>query len=280
MQLAIDFGLSNVDVVVGDATQQRITRLLTLRSQQPASIEGITRVLEGGGYRPSDFDYICVTGSRHRLLPDAFAGVRIVKVDEIAAIGRGGAWLAHSMLPGMGAMLVVSAGSGTAIVAAQGDTFRHVTGSAVGGGTLLGLSQLLLRTGDPQQVDALAQQGNASHVDLTLADAVGGALGWLPANASAVNFGKAALSAHASFAPEDLAAAIVTLISQVIGVIAVNAARAEGLREIVVVGHLVDMQSVRAVLRAVADLYQVRLHIPDNPGYATAIGAWLRAASR
>ncbi len=274
MQCAVDLGLSNMDVAVGNAADGQIARLLTVPGHPQAGVEEVTRALELGGYQPRDFEHICVTGGRHHLLPDAIEGVPVVKVNEIAAIGCGGAWLSRQAWPHLDAALIVSAGSGTAMVVARGGAFRHVTGSAVGGGTLLGLGRLLLGLGDPQTLDALAQRGNSSRVDLTLAEAIGSALDWLPADATAVNFGKAALPS-AAFEPQDLAAALVTLVGQVIGVIAANAARAEGLHDIVVVGHLVDMASVRAVLQAVADLYRLRLHIPPNPGYATAIGALL-----
>jgi type II pantothenate kinase len=67
---------------------------------------------------------------------------------------------------------VVSAGSGTAIVAGRGDQYAHITGSAVGGGTLLGLARLLLGTADPQEIDGLALQGDPNGVDLSLADVI------------------------------------------------------------------------------------------------------------
>jgi type II pantothenate kinase len=160
------------------------------------------------------------------------------------------------------------------MVAARGCTAAHVTGIAVGGGTLQGLGRLLLGTTDALEIDRLALQGDANHVDLTLVEAVGAAVGRLPLNANAVNFGRLA-QAEVPPLPEpwDVAAGLVRLVGQVIAVVAINAARAEDLETILVTGHLVDLPSVRKVLDEVAGFYGAHITIPPNPGTGTAVGA-------
>jgi type II pantothenate kinase len=170
----------------------------------------------------------------------------------------------------------VSAGSGTAVVAARGDQYAHVTGTAVGGGTLLGLSHLLLGTTDPHQIDELAQQGDPNGADLSLGDVVGGPIGPLPASATAVNFGRLA-NQDIAVSPEDLAAALVTLVGQVIALLAINAARAQRIERIVVIGHLIDMPSVRHVMEQVSGYYDERLVLPPPAGLGTALGALLHS---
>jgi type II pantothenate kinase len=168
--------------------------------------------------------------------------------------------------------LVVSAGSGTAVVSARGREYAHITGSGVGGGTLLGLARLLVGTIDPGEIDRLARVGDPNGADLSLGDVVGGPIGRLPASATAVNFGRLARHA-AEVRREDLAAALVTLVGQVIAVTAINAARAQQLERVVVIGHLTDMPSVRGVLEQVGDYYGMRLTLPADAGYGTALGA-------
>jgi type II pantothenate kinase len=201
------------------------------------------------------------------------AGVPIAKADEIASIGLGGLYLARRQEPALKEALIVSAGSGTAMVAARGDRAYHVTGSAVGGGTLLGLCRLLINTADPHEVNQLALAGDANKVDITLVEAIGGAIGRLPADTNAVNFGKPARREWAGAAREDLAAAAAVLVGQVIAVIAINAARAEQLPLIVMVGHLMDLPCMRRVVETVAGYYGAQVMIPPTPGLATAIGA-------
>ena len=204
----------------------------------------------------------------------------LVGVNELTAIGRGGQALAgladqQRATP----LMVVSAGSGTAVVRAEGDSYAHVSGTAVGGGTMLGLARLLLHTVDPLEIDQLAQVGDANGVDLSLADVVTGPIGTLPANATAVNFGRLA---RQNFTPrrQDIAAGIVTLVGQTIGLIAINAARAQQVARIVVTGHMTDMTSIRNVLQSVASFYQATIELPAEAGYATAMGALLAAAKQ
>ncbi len=271
MQIGIDFGLTNTDVVAmeGDA----VVASITLPSERPTTPAHLAQAIAALGRSASDFERLCVTGGQHRQLPNEMAGVPIAKADEIASIGLGGLYLARRLRPNLDTALIVSAGSGTAIVAARGNHTYHVTGSAVGGGTLLGLCRLLINTADPHEVNQLALAGDANKVDITLVEAVGGAIGRLPADTNAVNFGKPARREWAGAAREDLAAAAAVLVGQVIAVIAINAARAEQLAPIVMVGHLMDLSCVRRVVETVAGYYGAQIMIPPTPGLATAIGA-------
>jgi type II pantothenate kinase len=270
MRAAIDFGLTITDIVVQD--DDGALRRFLVPSQGKVDAEELRRVLETSGQKIGDFQRLIVTGGQHRHLPGQIDGVPVSGIGEVTAIGRGGLTLA-----GLPEALVVSAGSGTAMVAARAEEIHHATGSAVGGGTLQGLGKLLLGTSNALEIDALAAQGNSNAVDLTLLEATGGILGRLPADANAVNFGRVARKSNEdpSWCParEDVAAGLVLMIGQVIAVIAINAARAEGLSKIVVVGHLVDLPTVRKVLATVAGYYQASIIVPDTPGIATAIGA-------
>ncbi len=266
MQAAIDFGITNIDVirrVEGDFSHQRISATRRPLEEQFA---GVRAVLEAGG---EQLERAGITGGQYRNLPAEIGHTRLVKINEVAAIGRGGLRLA-----GLDQALVVSAGSGTAMVAARGSITAHVTGSAVGGGTLQGLGRLLLGTAEAPEIDALALQGDANHADLSLVEAVGGAVGRLPVSANAVNFGRLAREA-VELSAEDRAAGLVRLVGQVIAVIAINAARAEGLDTIVMTGHLVDLPSVRQVLEEVSGYYNADIRVPARPGSGTALGALL-----
>lgn len=263
MRAAIDLGLTNIDVLYETSTGREHRRIPA--AQRPPD-DLVAEILED---LPDRFEQVAVTGGQYRSLPEKCAGVSLVKVNEITAIGLGGLALGS-----LDTALVVSAGSGTAMVAARGQTCSHVTGSAVGGGTLQGLARLLLGTVDALEIDRLALHGDANRADLTLIEAVGGQVGTLPANANAVNFGRLARQDF-DLSLADRAAALVRLVGQVIAVIAINAARAQGLDTIVVIGHLVDLPSVRFVLNEVAGFYHARIILPDNPGTGTALGALL-----
>jgi type II pantothenate kinase len=277
IQAAIDFGISNTDVVALINGQWR-------RWHRPYSgtpdAEQVRAILAAGGVDLTTLPRLAVTGGRHRLLPQAIEQTALVGINELTAIGRGGQAVAGFVdQAGATPLMVVSAGSGTAVVRAEGDSYAHVSGTAVGGGTMLGLARLLLHTVDPLEIDQLAQEGDANGVDLSLADVVTGPIGTLPANATAVNFGRLARQA---FTPrrQDIATGIVTLVGQTIGLIAINAARAQRVERIVVTGHMTDMTSIRNVLQSVASFYHAAIELPTEAGYATAMGALLAAAEQ
>lgn len=266
MQAAIDLGITNIHVIVREEGVLAYTRLSTTQQPVLEQVEAVLTTLLKTG---SKLERVAITGGQYRTLPARLHEIELVKIDEVTAIGRGGLALAH-----MDRALVASAGSGTAMVAARETAITHVTGSAVGGGTMQGLGRLLLNTADPLEIDRLALQGNANRADLTLIETVGGAVGRLPLDANAVNFGRLASKAIDLSLP-DIAAALVRLIGQVIAVIAINAAHAEGLDTVVVTGHLVDLLSIRKVLIEVAGYYQADIRVPPQPGSGTALGALL-----
>lgn len=275
--VAIDFGASNTDAA---AVIEGRLRVWSERRQGMPSIESVKAILAAGGLSFSDVELIAVTGGHHQILPATIAALQVVKVGELVAIGRGGQALASGQwqLP-QEPMLVISAGSGTAMVAARGDHYQHVTGTGVGGGTLLGLGHLLLSTTDPMAIDRLALLGDANGADLALRDLVSGPIGALPPDATAVNFGRVARLDQVP-PRQDLAAALVTMIGQVIATLSINAARAAQLQRAVITGHMTDMQSMRLTMTRVGTFFGMPLELCTEAGHATVIGALLHAVKR
>ena len=273
---AIDFGISNTDVVVRRAGDLVTWSQPYARDPDPDSVRELLATHD------VDLDALpslAVTGGRHRVLPDAIGATAVLKINEVQAIGRGGqALLGLDSAGRKAALMVASCGSGTALIKAQGDSYAHVSGSAVGGGTMLGLARLILGTMDPLEIEDLAAQGNRNGADLSLADVITGPIGSLPADATAVNFGRLGRrSFHGEVSREDLAAALVNLIAQTIALITINAARAQACEHVVLTGHMVDMATFREIVGLVGQYYAAELKVVDRPGYATAIGALLLA---
>jgi type II pantothenate kinase len=270
MRAAIYFGITNTDVVIEQNGELLTLTRPTTGDPSPALV---AELLQPSGSPLAALRGLAVTGGRHRLLPDEIFGVPLTRVGEITAIGRGGQAVAEQLGVDTSApLLIVSAGSGTATVFAHAETYQHVSGSGVGGGTLLGLSRLLLHTVEPKEIDALALAGNPNGADLALKDVITGPIGSLPPEATAVNFGRVG-KFEIEVSRQDLAAALVILVGQVIGVTAVNSARARGCQHIVVIGHLIDMPSIRQAIQSVSVFYATPILLAERPGYATALGA-------
>jgi type II pantothenate kinase len=274
MRVALDLGLTNTKIAY-ESDDRSVVETTTVPSRPFRGADTVRELLRVDQRHAAEFDEIVVTGGQSAQLPGEVNGVVLRHVNEVRAIGLGGLRLLREQGAQADAALVVSCGSGSAFVAARGVTVAHSTGSAFGGGTLSGLGRLLFGESDPRAIDALALEGDTSRVDLELLEATGGHIGTLSPDATAVNFGRIARlgATDAPPARADVAAALVTLVAQAIGVIALNAARAESLPTIALVGYLPSLPSMAAQLQRCAGFFGQRFVIPHRGGYATVLGA-------
>jgi type II pantothenate kinase len=222
------------------------------------------------------FERLCAAhGAGHMVFTGSAAGMpstmkeRAQIVSEIDAIGFGGAALARCR-----ECLVVSAGTGTAIVHFKDGVAKHVGGTGVGGGTIKGLCTLICDMEDPNAIEEHALRGHSSKVNLTLAELGYDGLSFLGADVTASNF--AALQSRRT---EDLCAATLSLVGETIGIVASLCARELNCRErIVMVGKVSRNRYIRRTLELVGKLYQTTFLFPENPGYATVFGAAMKYA--
>ena len=141
----------------------------------------------------------------------------------------------------------------------------------IGGGTLMGLSRIMLNTSDVRQVSALAMQGDISHINLLIGDISALPLPGLPMEATASIFARAQSDAP----KEDLACGIISMVLQTIGSSAVLAAQGTGCRDLVLIGNLSLLPQCKDIFPALEKIYHVRFNTPKYSEYCTAIGAAL-----
>ena len=91
----------------------------------------------------------------------------------------------------------------------------------------------------------------------------------LPGHLTASNFGK--MNDQAT--KNDVTLGILTMVFQVIGMLAIFAARAEINKDIVLTGKLVNVFKAEKTFNELAGLYNVQFHVPAHAEYCTAIGA-------
>jgi type II pantothenate kinase len=269
MIVGIDIGGTTTKIVGLGVDKEKICA--TVKASDPiASAAGaIGKFLSIAGKKMGDIGRLAVTGVGSTFITDEVLGIRARHVEEFQAVGLGGLELA-----GAKRALVVSVGTGTAIVHAEGRGARHVGGSGVGGGTILGLGKALAGTTDFEALSLAASRGDARGVDLTIGDIASAAVGSLPRDATASNFGR--LADRPSV--EDFAAGIVNMVFQTVGMLSFFAARAEGDETIVVVGNTMRIPAAKEVLDRLYPIYGVRFIVPELAQYATALGAALYIA--
>ena len=271
MILALDFGITITDIL--RKSEKGSIEHTMLPSDQRPSENFIKEFFEDLDFS-KDIELIALTGGHHNLIGNVLDKVPVIHVNEVDAIGKGGFHL--SKLEPNKQALIVNSGSGTACILAKGGEFIHCSGTGVGGGTVLGLSKLLLGTSDPQEIQDLAKKGDANETDLILEDVVSSSIGLLPPNTTAVNFGKIAKE-NKDASKEDLAAGIVNLVGQTVARIATSVAMTFKVSDIIVVGRTPTFTALRKSLEEAAMLTNFTPHFPKNAEFAPALGALLIA---
>ena len=153
-----------------------------------------------------------------------------------APVGAGAARLLGASLPADGRYLLVSLGTGTSVLLVEGDTVLRVGGTALGGGTLMGLAAAILHEVDFHELCSLAEQGSRSHVDLMVSDIYDLGEIALPSDLTAASFAKLARGTNEPPARADLAAAIVGLVAENVALICNGLAVSSQARSIVFCG--------------------------------------------
>jgi len=269
IRIGIDVGGSTTKIV-GFTEQGKLIAPVTVRATDPiTSIYGaLGRFTSENKIALDDIDKIMVTGVGSTFLSDELYGCKCIHENEFECVGRGGLYLSH-----LESSITVSIGTGTAIVYSErGGKCRYLGGTGVGGGTLVGLSKQMLGMNDLSHIVELAGDGELGNIDLRIADIArqDGKLG-LPDNMTASNFGK--LSDLATKA--DVALGIFNMVFETIGMMAIFAARGNGIKDIVITGYLSTIPQAGKVFETLNSMFDERFLIPELPQYATAIGAAL-----
>jgi type II pantothenate kinase len=213
---------------------------------------------------------LVATGGGAARLVRELTGVEVHTVPEFAAWARGAPLLAARVgleLPATYLLAVV--GTGTSVLALGPDGAKRVGGSALGGGTLLGLGRLLLGVGSFDEICALAARGDRRKVDLLVGDIYPGGEIPLPKELNAASFAKLA-----SREPPDLAHALVGMLGENLGLICGSLARSCGASAVVYCGStLLHNRELQEILSWVTLTQGAQAHFPQHGAFCGALGA-------
>lgn len=191
-------------------------------------------------------------------------------VSEFESIGLGGLYIS-----GLDEAIIVSMGTGTSIVyAKKGQPTEYLGGTGVGGGTLQGLSKLLLGMDNTAHIHELAETGNLSQIDLRVSDiSRQGSFPEMKTDLTAANFGKVSDIAQ----KQDIAAGIFNIVFETIGMISIFAARCKGTKDIVLTGNMASFSLCQKTFDGTFRSFGMNFIIPEHACFATVIGAALQA---
>ncbi len=241
---------------------------LFVRATDPVtSIYGaFGRFVAENGLSLSDIKKVMMTGVGSSHITKPLYDLPCESVSEFRSIGLGGLYLS-----GLSEALVVSLGTGTAIVHARADAEpKYLGGTGVGGGTLMGLSKKMLGIEEIDHLEALAAGGNLSNIDLRISD-VSRRMPDMPTDLTASNFGK--LSDIAS--GEDVALGIINMVFETVAMVSLFAARSIGVKDIVLLGNLTTVKYAREIFPTLSRIFDVNFIIPENSQFGTVIGTAL-----
>ena len=258
--IGIDIGGSTTKIVgfSSDSTHSLIAPRSVRATDPVTSVYGaFGKFINENNLELGDIEKVSTTGVGSKYITKPLYSLPCENVPEFRCIGLGGLYLS-----GLDEAIIVSMGTGTALVHATRDgKNEYLGGTGVGGGTLVGLSEKLIGVGNVEHISSLAEKGSLDNIDLRVNDIT-------PAN-----FGKVSELAT----KEDLALGLINMIYETIGMMAVFNSRMHGTKDIVLTGNLTQLAQAPAVFKTLSDMFNVNFMIPAQAQYSTVIGAALCA---
>ena len=266
--IGIDVGISTTKIV--GIRDGKVVRPLRIKATDPVtSLYGaFGKYLYDNKIELDDIEKVMITGVGAAYIDKPFYGLSTEKADEFLADGLGARYEAQR-----DRMIVVSMGTGTSLVLCDGDDIHHIGGIGIGGGTLNGLSRLLLNTDDIQQISDLSMKGDIGSINLQIGDISSKPLPGLPMNATASLFA----NAQGTASREDIALGLICLVLQSIGSATILSSLNSGIKDFVMIGNLTLLPQCKVLFPMMERLYDVRFIIPKYSEFCTAIGAALQS---
>ncbi len=273
--IGIDVGGSTTKIVgfrkADGGSAELITPFLVRATDPITSIYGaFGRFTAQNGLALSDIDKVMVTGVGATHMHQPIYGLECQLVPEFSAVGLGGLYLSE-----LDEAIIVSMGTGTALVHAKKENgktkIKYLGGTGVGGGTLLGLMRKMTGVETVEHIEELCREGNLDNIDLRVKDISKNAkYTGVNEDLTAANFGK--VSDMATNA--DIALGVANMVAETVAMMSVFAAKGHGIKDVVIVGNLTNIEAVRKVFENLTS-FGINFVIPANSSFGTVIGAAL-----
>ena len=265
--IGIDVGGSTTKIVGFERESGKLIPPIFVRATDPVtSMYGaFGKFTSENGLALSDIERILTTGVGASYMKNAIYGLPCETVSEFNSIGLGGLYAS-----GLSRALVVSMGTGTAIVYAEkGKKPLYLGGTGVGGGTITGLAKKMLRIEQIEHLEDLAKEGTLANIDLRVGDITNpDNIGTMPPEMTAANFGRLSDIASSS----DIALGIFNMVFETVAMMAIFAARNYDCRDIVLTGQLSSVSYAQTIFPQLSDMFDFHFIIPEHARFATVIG--------
>ena len=259
--IGIDVGISTTKIVGIDASGMVISPIRIKATDPITSLYGaFGKYLHDNRIALDEVEHVMLTGVGAAYIDERIYGLPTSKSEEFVADGLGARYESK-----LDRMIVVSMGTGTSLVKCDGNDIKHIGGIGIGGGTLAGLSRIMLKTDDIKQIVNLAKDGDISKINLLIGDISAKPLPGLPMTATASLFS----NAKANASREDIAMGLIGMVLQSIGSATILSSLESGIKDFVMIGNLTLLPQCREVFPAMEKLYGVRFR-RESPTSSTS----------
>lgn len=207
---------------------------------------------------------IVFTGIGADKINEADYKVKISKVAEFNAIAEGGLYLS-----GKEEAIIVSIGTGTALLETKKNGVKHLGGTGLGAGTLYNVCDRLLGISGFDKICEAAENGNIEKIDLRIGDVTDTEIATLPKELTLSNFGKF----EKDSSKEDIVIGLVNMIFEVIGMMVAFYTINSEIKEAVLIGNITALPGVKDILDKIENTHKVKFYIPENAEFAVTLGA-------
>lgn len=224
------------------------------------------------GLSLSDIDKVLMTGVGSSFITEPIYSLDCRPVPEFSCIGRGGLYLS-----GLDEAIVVSMGTGTALIHAKKDgektTTKYLGGTGIGGGTIIGLSRKMIGVDTIEHIEQLCVNGDISKIDLRIKDITKTNIykSSMNEDLTASNFGNLSDLANKN----DISLGIVNMVAETIAMMAIFAARSYSTNNIVLTGNLTGIEPIKEIFTSLQSSFGVNFIFPENSQFGPVIGAAL-----
>lgn len=268
VRIGIDIGSSTTKIVAFEQERMLVPMVVRADSQVASLYGAFGRYLYENSLELTDVSGVYITGVGSKYVDKPVYGRPTYKIDEFEATGTGGYYLTDKK-----EVIVVSMGTGSFYVKVTENEMKYLGGVGLGGGTICGLSSIMLNTADIHEIAAMSRQGDVAKIDLRIGDLAKEKLPGLNLDVTASNFGKA----DAQSRQEDIAAGIVHMVIENICQAGILATVGTGIKDYILIGGLTKFFECQHIIKDFKSLWDVEITIPEYSDYATAIGAVIAA---
>lgn len=269
--VGIDAG-SSATKIIGMNTEKHLY-LAPWRTDKASGADffhaAISKYLSRSGIMWDELTDIYITGGRAEGIENEIDGVPVTRVSEFDAMAAGAL-----EFTGKEKGLIANIGTGTCFVYAEkGAGARHIGGSGIGGGTLVGLCSRLAYIDRIDDITSMAETGDLSNIDISVADMELSDLKTLDPNMTLSNFGKLGDAATTA----DMVLASINLVLQSVGTLSLFALNGFDCDTVILTGALTELPQAKPIFENFEAIYGKHFIRCGLPAFVTAAGTMLCA---